>query len=200
MPDASARALVVILGAAAFVPITLVSNALAIDENGVATAPLDAICVQCEQPDLTYRCLPHISEEYRDLLSGSRALRVACIRDIAKTMAHQSCKAKRSSDGHCDGEDFALDLNRLAAQHARRIPFLKPNDRKLHHSHPKNPNEGVAEADQALDRADRPPRTVVELAQRTAKSSKKQIQGAGEAVGDTMKKTWRCLTSLFQDC
>ena len=41
-----------------------------------------------------------------------------------------------------------------------------------------------------------PPKTVEELARRSADASKKQLKKTGKAV----EKGWSCLTSLFQDC
>ncbi len=67
-------------------------------------------------------------------------------------------------------------------------------------------------------RKDRPPQTVQELAEKaaedskkgvnkagkfvvdTAKSTGKQIEKAGEAVGGAAKKTWDCVVSLFSKC
>lgn len=63
-----------------------------------------------------------------------------------------------------------------------------------------------------------PPKTVEELAKRTAKSSKEGLEDAGDAVvgaakktgetigeagsavGNAAKSTWRCLSTLFSDC
>lgn len=78
--------------------------------------------------------------------------------------------------------------------------------------------EGQPKQEEAEAEPKGPPKTVEELAKRTAKSSKKGLEDAGDAVvgvakktgeklgeagdaiGGAAKSTWRCLTSLFSDC
>jgi phage-related minor tail protein len=58
---------------------------------------------------------------------------------------------------------------------------------------------------------EQPPRTVEEMAkranQKTAEQLKKnnedvkdKVESFGDKVGDTTKKTWRCIASLFTHC
>ena len=159
-------------------------------------------CVRCSAPEAEYRCLPQLSDELRQALPGERVLRFACIKDIAKAYSHEQCSVRETTAQACGGEAVVLDLSRLAEEYARRLPG--PVRRGLSGANP----TPVEPADQAKPKDGKePPKTVVEMAKRTAETSEKQIKKAGEAVKDagnyvsgTVQKTWRCISSLFSNC
>lgn len=155
-------------------------------------------CVRCSSPEAEYRCIPQLSDELRQALPSERVLRFACIKDIAKAYSHEQCSVRETTRQACGGEAVVLDLTKLAEDYARRLPG--PVRRSL--SGDNQPPQQAKKQD-----GKEPPKTVVEMAKRTAESSEKQIQKAGKAVKDagdyvsgTVQKTWRCLSSLFSKC
>lgn len=169
-----------------------------------ATAQQSEFCVRCMSPEARYRCAPQISDELRRVLPNERVLKFACIKDIAKAYRHEKCSVKETVGEPCDGETVVLNLNELAEQYTRRMPG--PLRRSL--SGAGKPATGSPD-EKELKPADpnAPPKTVVEMAKRTAETSNKQIEDAGKAVqdagsfvGGAVEKSWRCLSSLFNDC
>ena len=169
------------------------------------TAPLAQpveYCVTCSEPAAEYRCLPQLRDELRQALPSERVLRFACIKDIAKAYSHNQCSVRETKQVACGGEAIVLDLTKLAEDYARRIPG--PVRRSL--SGGNQPPQQPAEHARPKDGKDEP-KTVVEMAKRAAETSEKQIKKAGKAVkdagdyvGGTMQKTWRCISSLFSKC
>ena len=180
-----------------------------------ASAQTTEFCVVCSAPDATYRCQPKVGEKIRRLLPNTQVLRLACVKDITRAYDHGSCSVREATDAVCPGAVVGLDLNALAAQYVKQLPA--PVRSRV---------EGAVTQQDAVETPaapppsdpDAPPKTVVEMAKRTAESTEKQIKGAGKAVQDagkavqdageyvgstvqkTMQNTWRCLTSGFQDC
>ncbi len=159
-----------------------------------------AICVQCMEPDVSYRCQVKAAPEHQPFLGNKKLLRVACIRHIAKASGHAACKVSKQQAIDCvGGEPYTVDISEMAQSYVDRVPSAVR--KALNPAGPKV-SEGQGEEDK-----DKPPKTVVEMAKRTAESSQKQLENAGAAVknaGDfvtgTVKQTWSCLASLFQDC
>ncbi|MEM8976407.1 MAG: hypothetical protein AAGD43_30460 [Pseudomonadota bacterium] len=159
-----------------------------------------AVCVQCMEPDVSYRCQVKAAPEHQPFLGNERLIRVACIRHIAKASGHAVCKASKQQAIDCvGGEPYTVDISEMAQSYVDRVPSVVR--KALTPAGPKV-SEGQGEEDKA-----KPPKTVVEMAKRTAETSQKQLEDAGTAVknaGDfvsgTVKQTWTCLASLFQDC
>lgn len=189
------------------------------------------LCVVCREPDVTYRCVP------RGATSDDPRVPLACLSEIAKSGAHADCSVSRRNRP-CDGvlREITLHGDPLVPLAVRQPPPVSPPV-----SPPLAPlapgQGGLANEDQGQgaprpdepDKTNAPPRTVEELASRTAKSAQEQLSkttGAvtnvakktGEVVGDAAdtagdavkdvaksagslaKKSWNCLTSLFNDC
>lgn len=150
----------------------------------------ESVCVRCIGPFAMYVCVPPavkgVSGQFK-----RRALGFLCTQQIAQANGHQSCQVKLNNDEPCDGPSFTISAQPSPqAGNASKQSAAKPKPR---------------------DNSNSEPKTVVELAKRTAKASKEQLKKTGKAIEnagkkvtgtikDAAKSTWRCLTSLFTDC
>lgn len=157
-----------------------------------ASVSAQPVCVVCERPSASYRCLldPHVA--VAEGKKTQRLLTLACIQDIAKRYGHESCGVRRGAVGPCIGEDHTITL-------AAPNPNAPPSP---YQARPTKPPTAHKRADSPTKarKKDAPPETVAELAEKAGEDSKKQLQKAGKAVGRAVSKTWRCVTSLFGDC
>ena len=177
-----------------------------------ATASANDICVACNEPAVTYVCRPTAAPQHKAFLQNRRLTQLACIREIARSYGHASCKANQSNPQNCSGELVAVDLTRMAQAYTNRLPKpLRPDG-----SAPRQTTVGAQKPAKPQNQDE--PKTVVELAKRTVETSKDQLDNvgktagkvvektgeavkqAGEAIEDGAEKTLRCLASLFTDC
>ncbi len=154
-------------------------------------------CVVCTAPAATYLCRANAAPEHQSFLDNGRLIRFACIKNIAKTYRHGSCKASGHTAQSCVGPVVTVDLSDMARRYVDRLrqagrPWPQATVRPPHGQPAPDAGE---------------PKTVVEFAKRTMKTSQDQVekageavQGAGQAVTDSAQKTWDCLTTLFQRC
>lgn len=151
----------------------------------IAPATAGEVCVTCSGPPAIYRCTVDDASRLEGYRHSKRILQIACITELARTGGHQQCRVQRTGSESCFGfrrtVSLADTLESLAAR-AENEPV----------------EESAAEQQPAVSQQkdSGPPRTVEELARRTADSSKEQLKKTGKAV----KQGWSCLTSLFQDC
>ena len=151
----------------------------------IAPATAGEVCVTCSGPPAIYRCTVDDASRLEGYRHSKRILQIACITELARTGGHQQCRVQRTGSESCFGfrrtVSLADTLESLAAR-AENEPV----------------EESAAEPPPAVSQQKEsgPPRTVEELARRTADSSKEQLKKTGKAV----KQGWSCLTSLFQDC
>lgn len=147
------------------------------------------ICIVCEEPKATYRCAPQDGS----VRAGDVRLAFSCITELARTGGHSSCGVSRKQAGPCDGPlrtvsvigpELPVVMGRPPEADAGGIP-ASPVPPPVPAKAEKKPG---------------PPDTVVELAKRTADSSKEQLKKAGDGVTGAAKKSWRCLTSFFKEC
>lgn len=187
------------------------------------SAQAGSVCVTCEQPTETYECrLPADA----DLKSASRAVRTGskllCMRAIAKAYGHTTCRVRKRAVGPCTGA--VVDLAALAAPN-QSASAPAPDDRSREitqpggaiapslpatpRDQPEHPANSTPDPDKAQKQkpSDEAPKTVVELAKRTADATNKQLKetgdtvaATGKVVGDAVKKSWQCVTSLFSNC
>ena len=162
---------------------------------GVAstTASAQGVCVECQEPDRNYRCTVKDAERVQHIRSSGRALEYLCISDLARAGGHKTCRVNTSYSGPCIGHHHEIDLAKAAPD---GVVIGKPPEQ-----------EGAAVPPPATPAKKGPPQTLEELARDTMSKSKEQIseadqkvRKAGDAVGGAMKKTWDCLTSLFNRC
>jgi hypothetical protein len=176
----------------------------------LAAAPAGAqeICVLCTGPEATYRCA--VAEAAGSMPSAvlqraDRALKYLCAVELARQGHHEKCKARRQSAEPCIGPTRYVSLE--------GEPDVPPGAAG---ATPGEAAKAGAEGQQAGSEG--PPRTMLELARRTAGASEEQmkkagdavkgsassagekLEQAGDAVGGAMKKSWRCLASFFKDC
>lgn len=177
----------------------IVLAALMLCTTPQAAALAQGVCVVCNEPDAVYLCQ---RDDGVKLRPGDTRLNLLCITELARAGAHATCSVRRQQTGTCEGQ--------------RRTVAVAPAPPLV--DAPAAPLPG----DQAQDRKSGPPETVVELAKRTASTSKEQLEKAtgavgdvakktgdavgdaakktGSVVGDAAKKSWHCLTSLFTNC
>lgn len=179
---------------------------------GIAATTLraESYCVACFGPDAVYRCM------IADAPAGAPAdprNQVQCIKQLAKSGGHARCSVERFSTKGCDGTEITISPSTAA------IPLTPPPPTGATEAAPAatSPETDTIPAEEEKKPAG-PPQTVEEMAKTTVESTKKgisdvgssvknttekageQIEGAGSAIGSAAKKSWNCLTSLFNDC
>ena len=189
----------------------------------------------CEEPFAIYRCAfdPHSS-----ISMTASGAPLVCAKELAQRGGHARCSIRRDASGPCEGElvvvapsadtqmPVAPPVNMTApagnvppaASQGTDDPKLAPIKPIEPAVAPENASQDTPSKDEAEAKTKEPPKTVEELAKRTAQSSKKGLEDAGDAVvgaakktgeklgeagdaiGGAAKSTWRCLSSLFSDC
>jgi len=155
-------------------------------------------CVACTGPDALYRCIIG-----GDVTPAARSARgqFLCIKELAKSGPHASCRVDRSSTGPCAGVPRTVmfpddpdipDEAFVPPPETTETPFGAEAEAPSPGEEPP-PGNGIENAEPAPEG---PPKTVVDMAKGTGKNLKK----AGDAVGNAAKKTWTCLSSFFSDC
>lgn len=161
-----------------------------------AAADVRSYCVSCAGPDQIYECRVTATGGH----PSDAALLFHCIGELARRHEHASCKAQRAQSDPCTGvpEDVAY-----RGAEEQQVPFSAPSDDTMS---PKSvtqapPTDTTAETAAAPEPAsDAPPKTLVELTDKTVKSMDEGVQKTGETIGKAAKSTWTCITSLFADC
>lgn len=140
-------------------------------------------CVICTGPDAKYRC--SIGGE-PSIAAGASRGQLLCITELARAGGHASCSVARNNAEPCDGEP-------------RTVMFPASTD----------PAAPVVEVQPDLPAAQAPPPAGAAAPIPPAEAPPQQqqppppadtAQGSGNAVGNAMKKSWNCLSSLFSDC
>ena len=172
----------------ACVPIATLMLLLAL---GPAVEAAQRICVVCEAPDALYSCscAPQNGAGARRGRTGG-ALKYRCIREVAETYGHQRCKVNDTPLSACPGTVHMLREPRPVG--GGTTPGQAMHDLGA------QPVQAPRAADGGSD--SREPKTVVELAKRAADQTQKQIEKSSETVTGAARQTWRCLSSLFDDC
>jgi hypothetical protein len=140
-------------------------------------------CVICTGPDAKYRC--SIGGEPSVAAGASRG-QLLCITELARTGGHASCSVQRNSAEPCQGE-------------ARTVMFPASTD-------PATPVVEVqpdlppAQGAPAVPAAPLAPAGAPQQQQPSPPPPADNAHGSGNAVGNAMKKSWDCLSSLFSDC
>ena len=155
----------------------------------------EQVCVICEAPDAQYSC-SFAPQAAGSGPSGraSGALKYRCISEVAQTYRHRRCKVNDTPVADCAGT-----VHMLAAPSAAAAgPAPEAGDAAPGEAAESRPSTAGAET--AGPDGGGEPKTVVELAKRTAKSTQRQIEKSSETVEDMARQAWRCVTSLFAKC
>lgn len=173
----------------------------------VGGALAEGYCIACQEPDATYRC---VIEGASGGAPGDPRNQIACVKDLAKAGGHKRCSVERFSTDFCRGElrTIANSAAGLSAQPASGAapatgpqPALSvpaggsgavPVDPDLMTAGPKQVESKPAEPTE--------PVTISDLTADTAEAAKQSLDSAGAAIGNTAKKSWDCVTSIFSDC
>jgi hypothetical protein len=170
-------------------------------------ASAESYCVACYGPDAVYRCV--IADAPAEASPDPRN-QVQCIKQLAQTGGHARCSVERFSTGGCNGPEHVIQT-KMGLAPAATSPG--PTEaRALPAPAVKDP------AASSTAGAGQPPHTVKEMAKGTVESTKRgiddvtgtvkattekageQIGGVGSAIGTVAKKSWNCVSSLFNDC
>lgn len=161
-------------------------------------AAAQAVCVDCADPERNYKCTVKDADRVQNVRGIGRGFEFLCISEIARANGHRSCRVNTTFAGPCIGQPYEIDLARSGAGNANAAP--PPGEAPADEA-------AKASAPAAAPTKKGPPQTVEELAKDTMASSKKQLsvvdekmREAGSAVGNAVKKSWDCLTSLFKGC
>lgn len=192
---------------------------------GSGASGAQELCVTCEEPFAVYRCQ---IDEHAPFLATSPGAPLLCAKQLAQRGGHARCSIRRDSSGPCEGE-LVVVAPTADEPSAGMPPGLAEGHVRggLNEGQPVDPEEPVAPVAVPETAApggpdepqpEGPPKTVEELAKRTARSSKEglktasdavvgaakktgeKLEEAGTAIGKAAKSTWRCLSSLFSDC
>ena len=150
------------------------------------------ICVSCSGPTAIYRCSADPSSGLDGHRYGDRILRFACIAELSKLGNHEKCRARKGASEPCIGAEHIVTLSGSIDAMASKATAAEPRDAE-------NIAPDAAAAAEAKGDAG-PPKTMEELARRTAAASKEQLGKTGDTLGGAMKKSWNCFASLFKDC
>jgi hypothetical protein len=155
-------------------------------------------CVACTGPEALYRCM--IGGE---ATPGERSARgqILCIKELAKSGSHESCRVDRTSSGPCDGVPRTVIFPDVpGVPDEAFVPPPGTSEAPLGEEALTPPSDQEPLPENAIDNADPAqegaPKTVVDMAKGTGKN----LEKAGDAVGNAAKKTWTCLSSFFSDC
>jgi len=155
-------------------------------------------CVACTGPEALYRCI--VGGEATAAARSARG-QFLCIKELAKSGPHASCRVDRSSSGPCDGMPRTVmfsevpDIpNEAFVPPPQKIEAPVGDETETQPSYQETPAGNAMEDAEPAPKA--APKTVMEMAKGTGKNLKK----AGDAVGNAAKKTWTCLSSFFSDC
>ena len=157
----------------------------------VGQAEAQEYCVACTGPSAMYRCIIDGARP-----GGKQPLQTLCATAMAKEGQHAACSVKGGTVFDCTGP-------------VKRVAWAAYNEPAAKGTVPETPKPQAAPA--PANDPDQPPRTVEEMAkranQKTAEQIKKnnedvkeKVETFGDKVGDTTKKTWRCIASLFTRC
>lgn len=204
------------------------ASAAALPALMLASGPATATeyCVGCSGPDATYRCQIEGASASGPADPVSQIL---CIKKIATEGGHERCSIERFSKEGCDGPVKVIAGNSgvdavatgAAAGDAPGTAPTNDTPAKAEDAAPAaegdtKPAVEAAAEPKAAD--DKPPQTVEALAKQSMTSTKEnldkagnavsdgakkagdQIEGAGSAITAAAKKSWTCVTSLFNDC
>lgn len=168
---------------------SLALTAMAISALSMPAAAAE-YCVTCANPPAMYRCAIAGTPAEPGSDPGQS---LACIQQLATGGKHETCLVSKSAPFPCPGE-----LRTIEAQ-------LTPPP-----TQPAANGTPAAEGDVAKPTSPPPkavPHTVEELAKQAVEQTKTGIDKAGEAtgkagsaIGNAMKKTWDCLSTLFTGC
>ena len=154
------------------------------------------VCVECKGPDRSYRCAIKDSQKAQSIRGASRAIEFVCITEIARSGGHESCRVNTTYAGPCIGQPHEIDLAKVGNETA--VPAKHEPDAVETAPVPPQPAPPAVKG---------PPQTLEELSRETMTKSKEQFSAAdhkmrkaGDAVGDSLKKTWDCMSSLFSRC
>lgn len=164
-------------------------------------AEAESYCVACFGPDAVYRCV------IADAPSGAAPdprNQVQCIKQIATSGGHSRCSVERFSTAGCDGPERVISREGATGPLAPDVASQPPAT--------------AAPASEPPAVSAEPPKTVEELAKSTVQATKdgldnvtgsvknstdkagENLQGIGQSIGSTAKKTWTCISSFFNDC
>lgn len=159
----------------------------------IARADAQEYCVSCTGPSGIYRCIIEGAKP-----GGKQPLQTLCVTAMAKEGKHASCALKGGTVFDCNGP-------------IKRVPWSAYNEPNPKGSVPEAAKPQAAPAAAPPSDPNQPPGTIEEMAKRanqqTAEQIKKtnedvkdQMETFGSKVGDTTKKTWRCISSFFTRC
>ena len=175
------------------------------------TASAQEFCVTCTGPDATYRCV--IGGEVSTATRSSRG-QFLCITELARTGHHASCSAARGQATPCPGETrtvmFPADepaVPPMAEPLAPASPPMQPAQSAPPPAFapapvPQQAQPQVPHDQQAVQPPPEAPPTEAKpnAVEQIAKKTGEAVTETGNAVGNAMKKTWTCVTSLFGNC
>jgi hypothetical protein len=169
-------------------------------------------CVTCTAPDASYRCL--IGGEAPASARSARG-QFLCITELAKSGGHASCSATRGQTTPCPGPTRTVMFPPgeagpppLAEETAPLPPASPPLFTPAPSTQtfaptaapprppPGEPPPAVAQDAQPPQPPPEKPSVVEDLANKTGQA----MNDTGKAVGNAVKKSWDCVTSLFGNC
>lgn len=178
----------------------------------VAGASAQEFCVTCSGPPATYRCL--IGGDNTNMAARSSRGQFLCITELAKAGAHASCSATRGQTTPCPGEtrtvmfSLADPATTPLATPAPSTPALVPVPSSTATAPGQDlppvalppPQPQPATAPPPIDTGAAPPEEKPNAVEDFADKTGKAVSDTGKAVGNAVKKSWDCVTSLFGNC
>lgn len=162
----------------------------------VTEAKAQEYCVACEGPKATYIC------SFKEKAAGATdsALQLYCITELAKSGPHASCSIDRGKTTPCKGEARVLEAPPNALDSAK-IPLVPtPADKAAATKADAPAASDTPMNEPAPEQSAGTPAEQPAEAQGKTGAEESTLQKAGNAITNTAKKSWKCVTSLFGDC
>ena len=152
---------------------------------GAHSSLANSVCVRCEGPVGVYSCSYAPGPSGRIPRKSDRALKFSCIQDVARQYQHASCSVLREQLGVCNGQVHMMSPGAPLATTSEPTP---------------QSDVGAGKESAVAQNKQREPKTVVDMAKRTARNTQEQFDKSAKTVSKAARSTWRCISSLFSKC
>lgn len=163
----------------------------------ISAAHAQTICVRCAGPEASYRC-----QTTAEMPVSEKSIGLFCAAKLARERGHQSCATERGVK-ECDGPIVAFAYDPAAAPEA----FNAGGDGQapLHQQPESGEPETLADltknaVDNSAKNMEKAGETLGDAARDAGQATTNALKGAGKAIGDATKKTLKCLGSALNDC
>lgn len=182
------------------------------------TAVAQGACVVCSEPAAIYRCLAEDATG-AGVQDGDRAAQLLCITELARRNGHGSCLIRRDMTSGCDAPQQRVSIPAGVGGSAPGVatasqpsspdgapkpvaadPVARPADAPLPPANPDVPKTMVEVARKTADASDRELNKAGTAVTSSVKTAGDGLNKTGKAIGNAVSATFGCIVSLFKRC